>query len=58
LNWRKFGLDKECAGVPNCEFLAVNDLKDGIIRKDTKIAKLTEYEIDRNKKTIQDQIHS
>ena len=28
----------------------MNKLKDGIMRKDTKTAKLTRYEIERNKK--------
>ena len=42
--------DKGYAGAPNREFLAMNELKDGIMRKDTKTAKLTEFEIDRNKK--------
>ena len=42
--------DKGYAGAPNREFLAMNELKDGIMRKDTQTAKLTEYEIDRNKK--------
>ena len=42
--------DNGYAGEPNRVFLAMNKLKDGIMRKDTKIAKLTEYEIERNKK--------
>jgi IS5 family transposase len=42
--------DKGYAGEPNRTFLTMNKLKDGIMRKDTKIAKLTKYEIDRNKK--------
>lgn len=42
--------DKGYAGAPNREFLAMNELKDGIMRKDTQTAKLTEYEIGRNKK--------
>ena len=42
--------DKGYAGEPNRTFLAMNKLKDGIMRKDTKTAKLTKYEIDRNKK--------
>ena len=37
-------------GAPNREFLAMNHFKDGIMRKDSKTAKLTEYEIERNKK--------
>ena len=41
--------DKGYAGAPNREFLAMNYLKDGIMRKDEKNAKLTELEIDRNK---------
>jgi len=42
--------DKGYAGKPNREFLALNNIEDGIMRKDTQTAKLTEYEIDRNKK--------
>ncbi len=42
--------DKGYAGAPNREFLAMNKLKDGIMRKDTQTAKLTQCEIDRNKK--------
>ena len=35
---------------PNRDFLALNDIADGIMRKDSTTAKLTEYEIERNKK--------
>ncbi len=42
--------DKGYAGEPNRSFLALNKFKDGIMRKDQKNAKLTEYEINRNKK--------
>ena len=42
--------DKGYAGEPNRTFLAMNKIKDGIMRKDSKTAKLTEYEIERNKK--------
>lgn len=42
--------DKGYAGTPNRIFLALNDIKDGIMRKDTKTTKLTEVEIERNKK--------
>ena len=42
--------DKGYAGEPNRTFLAMNKFKDGIMRKDSKTAKLTEYEIERNKK--------
>jgi len=41
--------DKGYAGAPNREFLALNDIKDGIMRKDNINAKLTETEINRNK---------
>ena len=41
--------DKGYAGVPNRGFLALNKIKDGIMRKDSKTAKLTESEIERNK---------
>ena len=42
--------DKGYHGEPNRTFLAMNNFKDGIMRKDEKNAKLTEYEIERNKK--------
>jgi IS5 family transposase len=41
--------DKGYPGAPNREFLALNNIKDGIMRKDTKNAKLTDFEIERNK---------
>jgi transposase, IS5 family len=42
--------DKGYFGEPNRDFLHLNDIEDGIRRKDTTTAKLTEYEIERNKK--------
>ncbi len=42
--------DKGYFGRPNRTFLHLNGIKDGIMRKDTKTAKLTEIEIQRNKK--------
>ena len=42
--------DKGYFGEPNRRFLNLNQIKDGIMRKDTTTAKLTEYEIERNKK--------
>ena len=42
--------DKGYAGKPNREFLAENKIADGIMRKDSTTAKLTEFEIERNKK--------
>lgn len=42
--------DKGYAGFPNREFLSLNNIGDGIMRKDTKTTKLTEFEIERNKK--------
>ena len=42
--------DKGYFGEPNRDFLALNDIQDGIMRRDTTTAKLTEYEIERNKK--------
>jgi len=42
--------DKGYHGEPNRSFLAMNNFKDGIMRKDEKNAKLTQHEIDRNKK--------
>jgi len=42
--------DKGYAGLPNREFLSMNKFGDGIMRKDSTRAKLTEREIIRNKK--------
>ncbi|MFH2047487.1 MAG: transposase [Pseudomonadota bacterium] len=42
--------DKGYFGEPNRNFLSLNDFRDGIMRKDTPTAKLTKYEINRNKK--------
>jgi IS5 family transposase len=42
--------DKGYAGLPNREFLAENKIADGIMRKNSTTATLTEYEIERNKK--------
>ncbi|MBC8391602.1 MAG: transposase [Deltaproteobacteria bacterium] len=42
--------DKGYFGQPNRGFLHLNEIKDGIMRKDTTTAKLTEFEIERNKK--------
>ena len=42
--------DKGYAGEPNRTFLSINNFQDGIMRKDTKTAKLTRPEIERNKK--------
>ena len=41
--------DKGYHGQPNREFLHINEMKDGIMRKDERNAKLTELEIERNK---------
>ena len=41
--------DKRYAGMPNLDFLAENKIADGIMRKDSTTAKLTEFEIERNK---------
>jgi IS5 family transposase len=41
--------DKGYAGKPNRNFLADNQIADGIMRKDSTTAKLTELEIERNK---------
>ena len=46
----KIYADKGYYGEPNRSFLHLNDIEDGIMRKDTKTAKLTETEIERNKK--------
>ena len=42
--------DKGYAGKPNRDFLALNGINDGIMRKNSTTAKLTKYEKDRNKK--------
>jgi IS5 family transposase len=42
--------DKGYAGKPNRDFLALNGIADGIMRKDSTTAKLTKYEKERNKK--------
>ena len=47
---QKVYADKGYFGKPNRDFLNLNDIEDGIMRKDTTTAKLTEYEIERNKK--------
>ena len=49
-NIEKAYADKGYFGEPNRDFLVRNKIADGIMRKDTQTAKLTEYEIDRNKK--------
>lgn len=41
--------DKGYPGSPNRNFLALNNIKDGIMHKDEKNAKLTPLEIERNK---------
>jgi IS5 family transposase len=46
----KIYADKGYYGKPNRIFLNLNNIEDGIMRKDTKTAKLTEIEIERNKK--------
>jgi IS5 family transposase len=42
--------DKGYFGKPNREFLSMNNIADGIMRKNTTTAKLTSYEKKRNKK--------
>jgi IS5 family transposase len=42
--------DKGYAGLPNRNFLSDNKIADGIMRKDSTTAKLTDREIERNKK--------
>jgi IS5 family transposase len=42
--------DKGYAGQPNRDFLALNQIADRIMRKDSNTAKITEYEIERNTK--------
>src|SRR3989304_6040223 len=46
---KKVYADKGYYGEPNRSFLRLNHIEDGIMRKDTKSAKLTDYEKDRNK---------
>ena len=41
--------DKGYYGEPNRSFLNLNDIEDGIMRKDTTGAGITEYEVKRNK---------
>lgn len=41
--------DKGYSGKPNRQFLAMNKIADGIMRKDTRSTKLTAYEKERNK---------
>jgi len=47
---QKVYADKGYAGKPNRDFLALNKIADGIMRKNSTTAKLTNYEKDRNKK--------
>ena len=47
---KKVYADKGYAGKPNRDFLALNKIEDGIMRKDSTTAKLTGLEIERNKK--------
>lgn len=42
--------DKGYAGQPNRDFLALNQIADGIMRKDSTTAKITDYEKERNTK--------
>jgi len=42
--------DKGYAGKPNRDFLALNKFADGIMRKNSTTSKLTEFELERNKK--------
>ena len=46
---KKVYADKGYYGKPNSGFLHMNHIADGIMRKDTKSTKLTDYEIERNK---------
>jgi IS5 family transposase len=41
--------DKGYCGRPNSDFLHMNGIADGIMRKDTRSTKLTDYEKERNK---------
>ncbi|MCP3876041.1 MAG: transposase [Desulfobacteraceae bacterium] len=46
---KKVYADKGYTGAPNRRFLALNNIKDGIMRKNNINAKLTDFEIERNK---------
>src|ERR1035437_4567674 len=46
---KKVFADKGYFGKPNREFLSMNKIEDGIMRKATKGTELTEYETERNK---------
>ena len=46
---KKVYADKGYYGEPNRSFLRLNHIEDGVMRKDTKSTKLTDYEKDRNK---------
>jgi len=46
---KKIYADKGYFGEPNRSFLNLNGIEDGIMRKDTTGAKITEIEIERNK---------
>ena len=46
---KKVYADKGYYGKPNSGFLHMNDIEDGIMRKDTKSTKLYDYEKERNK---------
>jgi transposase, IS5 family len=47
---KKIYADKGYYGEPNRSFLNLNKIADGIMRKDTKRAKITKIEVERNKK--------
>jgi IS5 family transposase len=47
---KKVYADKGYHGEPNRSFLHLNEIEDGIMRKDTTTARITEMEIERNKK--------
>ncbi|MBW2569946.1 MAG: transposase, partial [Deltaproteobacteria bacterium] len=47
---KKVYADKGYFGKPNREFLSMNNIHDGIMRKNTTTAKLISYEKERNKK--------
>jgi len=46
---KKVYADKGYYGEPNRSFLSMNHIEDGIMRKDTRSTKLTDYEKERNK---------
>ena len=47
---KKVYADKGYHGEPNRSFLNLNEIEDGIMRKDTSTTKITALEVERNRK--------